>query len=231
MFVLVLWARVCHICSRMHIHTRAYVTKKKPHVHACRHMCHSSCPTAPIDIRPRPPISPEAPQLNPEPHAWPATAGTCSPEQGSAEGLDLPRGQLHQPAAGQRSRPGPNSDLPRAGAGIASRPGAIQLCSSQAVAGPGLYQRRPRPNTGPTGKGTGTTSTNTGQGQQGGSQGNKAASTIARAHTAVEEEQQGSRGQGACTAAGQGKKRHSQGGKERYWVVSSRFRVSRHGEC
>ena len=61
MFVLVLWARVCHICSRMHIHTRAYVTKKKPHVHACRHMCHSSCPTAPIDIRPR--------QLtNPEPH-------------------------------------------------------------------------------------------------------------------------------------------------------------------
>ena len=63
MFVLVLWARVCHICSRMHIHTRAYVTKKKPHVHACRHMCHSSCPTAPIDIRPR--------QLtNPEPHTW-----------------------------------------------------------------------------------------------------------------------------------------------------------------
>ena len=57
-FVLVLWARVqCHMCSRMHIHTGAYVTKKKPHhVHACscRHMtlCPSSCPTAPIAIRP-----------------------------------------------------------------------------------------------------------------------------------------------------------------------------------
>ena len=178
MFVLVLWARVCHICSRMHIHTRSYVTKKKPHVHACRHMCHSSCPTAPIDIRPR--------QLtNPEPNT------------GFLRALPSP----HLARASSMAR--------RWAWGHA----AVQLAySSPAVAGPGLCQRRPRSNTGPAGKGT--TSTNTGQGQQGGSQGNKAASTIARAHTAVEEEQQGSRGQGACTAAGQGKKRHSQGETE-----------------
>ena len=66
MFVLVSWARVQrHICSRMHIHTRAYVTKKKPHVHDRCHTCPiaSSCPTAPVDIRPRPPMNLAAPQL------------------------------------------------------------------------------------------------------------------------------------------------------------------------
>ena len=68
LFGIVLWARVeCHIGSRMHLHTRAYVTKKKPHVRARRHMCRSSVAgpglQAPCDIRPRP-------LTNPEPHTW-----------------------------------------------------------------------------------------------------------------------------------------------------------------
>ena len=90
--ILVLWARVCRICSRMHIHTRAYVTKKKPHVHACRHMCPSSCPTALIAIRPAlsgttdKPRSITAQLQAPGPRARRpaaastlATSGTCSP--------------------------------------------------------------------------------------------------------------------------------------------------------
>ena len=70
MFVVVLCARVkCHIGSRMHLHTGAYVTTKKPHVRARRHsvMCRSSVaglgPQAPCGIRPRL-------LTNPEPHTW-----------------------------------------------------------------------------------------------------------------------------------------------------------------
>ena len=70
MFVLVFWARVLHhICLRMHIHTRVYVTKNKLHAHghARRHMCRSSVaglgPQAPCGIRPRL-------LTNPEPHTW-----------------------------------------------------------------------------------------------------------------------------------------------------------------
>jgi hypothetical protein len=44
-------------------------------------------------------------------------------------------------------------------------------------------------------------------------------------------QQQGRHGQGPGTAAGQGKESHSQEEKERYWYISNRFRVSRHGEC
>ena len=80
-FALVLWARVqCHMCSRMHIHTRAYVTKKKPHhVHACscRHMCPSSCPTAPIAIRPALSATTDEPRsIAAQPQA-PRPAGSC----------------------------------------------------------------------------------------------------------------------------------------------------------
>ena len=95
MFVLVSWARVQrHICSRMHIHTRAYVTKKKPHVHDRCHMCPiaSSCPTAPVDIRPRPPMNLAAPQRDPRPHTRPAAADAFSPVQCPSCGL--PRGML-----------------------------------------------------------------------------------------------------------------------------------------
>ena len=94
MFVLVSWARVQrHICSRMHIRTRAYVTKKKPHVHDRCHMCPiaSSCPTAP-DIRPRPPMNLAAPQRDPRPHTRPAAADAFSPVQCPSCGL--PRGML-----------------------------------------------------------------------------------------------------------------------------------------
>ena len=68
MFVVVLCARVkCHIGSHMHLHTSAYVTKKKPHVSACRHMCRSSVAglgsQAPCGIRLRL-------LTKPEPHTW-----------------------------------------------------------------------------------------------------------------------------------------------------------------
>ena len=70
MFVLVFWARVLHhICLRMHIHTRVYVTKNELHAHghARRHMCRSSVaglgPQAPCGIRRRL-------LTNPEPHTW-----------------------------------------------------------------------------------------------------------------------------------------------------------------
>jgi hypothetical protein len=79
-FVLVLWARVqCHMCSRMHIHTRASVTKKTPHVHtcSCRHMCPSSCPTAPIAIRPALSATTDEPRsIAAQPQA-PRPAGSC----------------------------------------------------------------------------------------------------------------------------------------------------------
>ena len=66
MFVIVLWARVeCHIGSRMHLHTRAYV-KKKPHVPVVTCVGSSVAglgPQAPCGIRPRL-------LTNPEPHTW-----------------------------------------------------------------------------------------------------------------------------------------------------------------
>ena len=66
MFVVVLWARVeCHIGSRMHLHTRAYV-KKKPHVPVVTCVGSSVAglgPQAPCGIRPRL-------LTNPEPHTW-----------------------------------------------------------------------------------------------------------------------------------------------------------------
>jgi hypothetical protein len=115
MFVLVSWARVQrHICSRMHIHTRAYVTKKKPHVHDHCHVCPvaSSCPTAPVDIRPRPPMNLAAPQPDPRPHTRPAAAGACSPVQ--CRPCGLPRGmlQLASAAAHTHTWPAQASALP-----------------------------------------------------------------------------------------------------------------------
>ena len=76
MFVLVFWARVLHhICLRMHIRTRVYVTTNKLHAHghARRHMCRSSVAglQAPVDIRPRPPINAGVSQPNPKPHTGP----------------------------------------------------------------------------------------------------------------------------------------------------------------
>ena len=113
MLVLVMWARVqCPVCSRMHIHTRAYVTKKKPSVHARRHKCPiaSSCPTAPVDIWPRLPMNLVASWPNPEPDTGPAM---CAPAaRRSACPAAFPEASY--------GRPGPNSDPARAGVGIAS---------------------------------------------------------------------------------------------------------------
>ena len=76
----------CALVCILYIYTRAYVTKKKPHVHACscRHMC--PLPLLLSGLRcPQPPMKLAASQLNPKPHARPAsastlaTAGTCSP--------------------------------------------------------------------------------------------------------------------------------------------------------
>jgi len=85
LFVIVLWAPgQWHIGSRMHMHTRAYVTRKKAHVHArrnmhalgivpyfsCRPHCHFWCSAAAAD-------KPQRPQPS-HLRATPATAESCS---------------------------------------------------------------------------------------------------------------------------------------------------------
>ena len=99
----------------------------------------------------------------------------------------------------------------------------------------------PAAHIGPACKGIGTSSTNTGQGRAAA----KPKETLCqgRIKHVKSADLDGAGGghmhggaaagqprPGAMAAAGQGKESHSQGETERYWFVSSRFRVSRHGD-